>query len=156
MAEDDISREVDEALRQERLQQLWKRMGSVAAVASLVIVLVTIAIVWHKDSTERANAAATHAFAKAVRLQDSGDHLQAAAVLADVQQPHQPAAAAADGAAQTTTNRRRRRDYPSPLSATKIKMLPPRGSSRSAVRLPRRRLYPSSGCCVGMVSPVVR
>ena len=51
---DQLFREVDEEVRQDRLQDLWKRYGIYAAVAAVLIVAGTIAFVLWRDAPQSA------------------------------------------------------------------------------------------------------
>ncbi len=63
---DHLFREVDEEVRQDRYQQLWKRYGTYAAVAAALIVGATIAIVVWRDAQQSARDADSTRFLNAV------------------------------------------------------------------------------------------
>jgi len=67
---DQLFREVDEEVRQDRLQDLWKRYGIYAAVAAVLIVAGTIAFVLWRDAQQSARDADSSRFLNAV-IQES-------------------------------------------------------------------------------------
>lgn len=67
---DQLFREVDEEVRQDRLQDLWKRYGIYAAVAAVLIVAGTIAFVLWRDAQQTARDADSSRFLNAV-IQES-------------------------------------------------------------------------------------
>lgn len=67
---DQLFREVDEEVRQDRLQDLWKRYGKYAAVAAVLIVAGTIAFVLWRDAQQSARDADSSRFLNAV-IQES-------------------------------------------------------------------------------------
>ena len=67
---DQLFREVDEEVRQDRLQDLWKRYGIYAAVVAVLIVAGTIAFVLWRDAQQSARDADSSRFLNAV-IQES-------------------------------------------------------------------------------------
>lgn len=63
---DELFREVDEEVRQDRFQQVWKRYGTLVVVAIVVIVGATIAFVVWQDAQESAREADSTRFLAAV------------------------------------------------------------------------------------------
>lgn len=63
---DQLFREVDEEVRQDRLQDLWKRYGILAAVAAVAIVVGTIAIVLWQNAQQSARDGDSTRFLNAV------------------------------------------------------------------------------------------
>ncbi|MDA0787264.1 MAG: tetratricopeptide repeat protein [Proteobacteria bacterium] len=66
MSDQQLFREVDEEVRQDRYQQLWKRYGTYAAVAVVLIVGATIGIVVWQDAQQKARDADSTRFLNAV------------------------------------------------------------------------------------------
>lgn len=66
MSDQQLFREVDEEVRQDRYQQLWKRYGTYAAVAVVLIVGATIAFVAWRDAQQSARDADSTRFLGAV------------------------------------------------------------------------------------------
>lgn len=73
MSDDSFIREVNEQIRQERLQTIWRRFGRYIIAAVVVAVLATIAfVVWEQFRAQRAAADGDRYFA-AVDLAETGD-----------------------------------------------------------------------------------
>ncbi len=69
----DIFQEIDEDLRRDRFNQLWKHYGNYIMVAAVLIVLGTAGIVGWRDYKERQNAAQADAFLKAMDQAQAGN-----------------------------------------------------------------------------------
>ena len=78
----DIFREVDEEVRRERLEQLWKRYGSYITAAALVVVACVGAWRGYLYWEERKAAEAGAAYEAASGLADAGKHSEAEAAFA--------------------------------------------------------------------------
>ena len=65
---DEFIREVDEEVRQERTQLLWKRYGRYVIALAVVIVLATAAGVFWRNYQQQQRAADSHTFIEAVTL----------------------------------------------------------------------------------------
>ena len=63
---DELFREVDEEVRQDRFQELWKRYGTYAVIAVVLIVGTTVAVVVWRDMQESARMADSERFLAAV------------------------------------------------------------------------------------------
>lgn len=63
---DELFREVDEEIRQDRFQNLWKRYGIYLVIAFVVIVGATVAFVLWRDAQESARQADSARFLEAV------------------------------------------------------------------------------------------
>lgn len=63
---DQLFREVDEEVRQDRYQELWKRYGSLALIAAVLIVAGTVAFVVWRDTQQSARDADSTRFLEAV------------------------------------------------------------------------------------------
>lgn len=78
MTEDDgLIREVNEAVRQEQWQQLWRALSKYVIAASGVILLLTIAYVLWQRSVQATHEADTAALYKAIQLVRDGNSYQA-------------------------------------------------------------------------------
>lgn len=66
MSDQQLFREVDEEVRQERYQQLWKTYGTYAVIAVVLIVGATIALVLWRDAQQSARDADSTRFLDAV------------------------------------------------------------------------------------------
>lgn len=66
MSDQQLFREVDEEVRQDRYQQLWKRYGTYTVVAVVLIVGATIGIVVWQDAQQKAREADSTRFLDAV------------------------------------------------------------------------------------------
>jgi hypothetical protein len=78
----DIFREVDEEVRRERLEQLWKRYGTYITAAALVVVACVGAWRGYLYWEERKAAEAGAAYEAASGLADAGKHSEAEAAFA--------------------------------------------------------------------------
>src|SRR6185312_14041099 len=77
----DIFREIEEDLRAERMQQLWKRYGSwVIALAALIVIGAGV-FSWWRDHQTKVRAAEGERYAAALQLADQGDAASAAAAM---------------------------------------------------------------------------
>jgi hypothetical protein len=65
---DEFIREVDEEVRQERAEQLWRRYGRYVLGAAVAIVVATAAGVFWQNYQQQQRAADSHAFIEAVTL----------------------------------------------------------------------------------------
>lgn len=65
---DEFIREVDEEVRQERAQILWKRYGSYVLAGAVVVVLATVGGVLWQNYQQQQRAADSHIFIEAVTL----------------------------------------------------------------------------------------
>jgi hypothetical protein len=80
----DIFREIEEDLRAERMQQLWKRYGSwVIALAALIVIGAGV-YSWWRDHQTKVRAAEGERYAAALQLADQGDTAAAAAAMAAI------------------------------------------------------------------------
>tara|TARA_R110002110_G_scaffold284986_1_gene499096 strand:+ start:76073 stop:76717 length:645 start_codon:yes stop_codon:yes gene_type:complete len=87
---DPLFREVDEEVRQDRYQELWKRYGTYAVVAAVVIVGATIAAVVWRDAQQSARDADSSRFLDAV-VQESVQSGSALLQLRELAQDGTPA-----------------------------------------------------------------
>lgn len=78
---EDIFREVDEEVRQERYQQLWKRYGLYVVAATTIVILATVAVVAWRNYQAGERLAASDKFLDAVE-QAEGQPQQAIDALA--------------------------------------------------------------------------
>jgi hypothetical protein len=76
----DIFREVDEDVRKDELQRLWRRWGKYAIGAAIVVALAAAAFAGWRDWQASRRAAAGAAFLDAMALLDAGEVDQAAAM----------------------------------------------------------------------------
>ncbi len=80
----DIFSEVDEDLRRDKYEELWKRYGKLMMAGALAVVLLAAAFVGWQEYSKRARIEAGGAFAQALALMAEGRHTDAAAAFADV------------------------------------------------------------------------
>ena len=78
----DVFHEVDEELRREQYEKLWKKYGKYAVALAVVVVLGTGASVGWKEYTAAARESESARFATAVQLVASGEEARGAAALA--------------------------------------------------------------------------
>lgn len=69
----DLFQEIDEDLRRDRLNELWKRYGNYVAAAAALIVLGTAGVVGWREYRDRQNLAQADRFLKAMEQAESGD-----------------------------------------------------------------------------------
>ena len=74
----DIFQEVEEDVRQERYEKLWKKYGPYVLGGAALIVAIAAATVGWREYQASENAAAGDQFAEALKLVDSGKDLEAA------------------------------------------------------------------------------
>lgn len=82
----DIFSEVDEDLRRDKYEELWKRYGKLFMAAAAAVVLVTAAYVGWQEYSKRARLEAGGAFAAAKSLTEEGRNADAAAAFAALAQ----------------------------------------------------------------------
>ncbi len=87
--DDELLKEVDEAVRQEKLHSLWNKFGNYIIAASVGIVLITVAVTMWKEHVASTNAEATAALINAAKLQDAGEYEKAAKQLGNFAQEHE-------------------------------------------------------------------
>ena len=75
----DIFQEVDEEVRRDRLNKLWKDYGSYIIVGAVAIVLGTTAAVGWREYIEQRRGADSDRFVSAIDIADDGKHAKAAA-----------------------------------------------------------------------------
>jgi len=75
----DIFREVDEDLRRQRAEELWKTYGSYAAAAVVAVVAVVAGVSWWNSARQSASEEAASAFVAASKIAESGEDPAAAA-----------------------------------------------------------------------------
>ncbi len=80
----DIFNEIDEDVRRERYEQLWKRYGNYVIGAALLIVLVTAGVVGWREYTDRQNKAQALRFLNAMEQAQKGDNAGARAGFASL------------------------------------------------------------------------
>jgi hypothetical protein len=68
----DIFREVDEELRRDRLEQLWKRYGSWIIVAAVLLVVATAAVTFWREYQQQQRREAGVRYAEALSLAQDG------------------------------------------------------------------------------------
>jgi hypothetical protein len=78
----DIFREVDEELRRDRLEQLWKRYGSWIIAAAVVVVVATAAVTFWREYQRKQRQAEGVRYAEALTLAHGGKTEQAIEALA--------------------------------------------------------------------------
>ena len=69
----DIFNEIDEDVRRERYEQLWKRYGNYVIGAALLVVLATTGAVGWREYTDRQNKAQALRFLNAMEQAQKGD-----------------------------------------------------------------------------------
>jgi hypothetical protein len=69
----DLFQEIDEDLRRDRLNELWKRYGNYVAAGAALIVLGTAGVVGWREYRERQNLAQADLFLKAMEQAESGN-----------------------------------------------------------------------------------
>ncbi len=74
----DIFREVDEDLKHERYEKLWRRYGNYVIGAAVAVVLVTVGVVWWRDYQTSRQLAQGDSFARAMALATGGQRRAAA------------------------------------------------------------------------------
>jgi hypothetical protein len=77
----DIFREIEEDLRAERMQLLWKRYGAVVIALAVLIVAAAGGYSWWRDHEAGIHAAEGERYAAALALADQGDKASAAAAM---------------------------------------------------------------------------
>ena len=80
----DIFREIEEDLRAERMQQLWKRYGSWVIALAALIVIAAGGYSWWRDHESKIRAAEGERYAAALALADQGDTASATAAMAAI------------------------------------------------------------------------
>jgi hypothetical protein len=80
----DIFREIEEDLRAERMQQLWKRYGNWVIALAALLVIATGVYSWWRDHQVKVHAAEGERYAAALQLADQGDTASAAAAMAAI------------------------------------------------------------------------
>jgi hypothetical protein len=80
----DIFQEVDEEVRREQMQRLWRRYGAYAGALAVAVVVATAAYVGWREYSESRQAARAQAFAAAIDLIGDPDKTKADAALADL------------------------------------------------------------------------
>jgi hypothetical protein len=80
---DELFREVDEEIRQDRYQKIWKRYGTLVVIAVVAIIGVTVAFVLWRDAQESAREADSTRFLAAV-AQEQAARDTAVAELRDI------------------------------------------------------------------------
>lgn len=80
----DIFNEIDEDVRRERYEQLWKRYGNYVIGAALLVVLATAGAVGWREYTNRQNEAQALRFLNALELAQKGDDAGARAAFASL------------------------------------------------------------------------
>lgn len=75
---DELIREVDEDIRKERYEKLWKRYGAFVIAGALAIVVATASVVGWREYQSSQRLEQSAAFSAAVRLVENGDLGQAA------------------------------------------------------------------------------
>lgn len=74
----DIFREVDEDLKREQYEKLWRRYGNYVIAVALAVVLVTAGVVWWRDYQTSRQLAQGDSFAHAIALAVGGERREAA------------------------------------------------------------------------------
>jgi len=85
MSDDSFIREVEEELRNERLQNFWKRYGGFVIAAAVAVVLITGGYRFYEWYTAKQAAEAGDAFLEAISLADEGKKNEALAALQKIQ-----------------------------------------------------------------------
>jgi hypothetical protein len=80
----DIFREVDEELRRDRLEQLWKRYGSWVIAAAVLLVVGTAAVTFWRQYQQQQRAAEGVRYAEALSLAEGGKTREAIAALGEL------------------------------------------------------------------------
>ncbi|MBL8707050.1 MAG: tetratricopeptide repeat protein [Rhodospirillales bacterium] len=80
----DIFNEIDEDVRRERYEQLWKRYGNYVIGAALLVVLATAGVVGWREYTDRQNKAQALRFLNAMEQAQKGDDAGARAGFASL------------------------------------------------------------------------
>lgn len=80
----DIFREIEEELRRESLQQLWKRYGNFIIALAVIIVIATAGVMGWRAYRERVREAEGVQFAAALDLSHQGKNAEAAAAFAEL------------------------------------------------------------------------
>lgn len=84
MADESIFREVDEEVRRQQLENLWKRWGNVIIAASIVVFAIVAGVkFWQYQQVKRAEAGATSYFA-ALKLAADGKKSEADKLMQDL------------------------------------------------------------------------
>ncbi|MDE3016236.1 MAG: tetratricopeptide repeat protein [Pseudomonadota bacterium] len=76
----ELFNEIEEDIRQEHFDQLWRRFGKMMVAASAVVVLTTVGMVLEKNHRQAQAMAQTAKFITGVNRLDTGDYAAAAAV----------------------------------------------------------------------------
>ncbi|HEY7689096.1 MAG TPA: tetratricopeptide repeat protein [Dongiaceae bacterium] len=82
----DIFQEVDEEVRRENLQRLWKRYGRFAVGAGVVVLLVIAGVIGWQRYTEHREAARAQQFSDAIALLNDPDPAKARAAFQELAQ----------------------------------------------------------------------
>jgi hypothetical protein len=80
----DIVREIEEDLRAERMQVLWKRYGTLVIAAAALIVAAAGGYSWWREHQAGIHAVEGERYAAALSLADQGDKASAAAAMAAI------------------------------------------------------------------------